>query len=361
MNLTDIGWSSFFEQNFEKFARRSLIPARVAQEHRRSYLVFSERGELTAEVSGKFRYEARSKGAFPAVGDWVAASIRSVEGKAMIHAILPRKSSFSRKAILSGGMPDTGGKTEEQVLAANVDTVFLVSGLDGEFNLRRIERYLAVAWDSGATPVIALNKADICDDVEACTREAGSIGFGVPIHPISATENRGLDVFHRYLGEGKTAAFLGSSGVGKSTIINILLGEDRLEIAPVREYDKKGRHTTVDREMILLPAGGIVIDTPGMRELAMWSDENGLRRTFDDIEKLALGCRFRDCRHQGEPGCAVRQAIEDDLLDARRLQSYAKLKKELMHLSIRKDQRARLDAKKKWKNIEKWRRQIKKR
>jgi ribosome biogenesis GTPase len=361
MNLADIGWNTFFERSFEKFGEQSLNPARVGQEHKRRYRVFSERGELAAQVSGKFRYEARSKGAFPAVGDWVAASIRSVEGKATIHAVLPRKSSFCRKAILSGGMPDTGGKTEEQVLAANIDTVFLVSGLDGEFNLRRIERYLAVAWEGGAAPVVVLNKADISDDVEACTRQVGSIGFGVPIHPISATENRGLDVFQRYLGKGKTAAFLGSSGVGKSTIINILLGEDRLEIAPVREYDKKGRHTTVDREMILLPTGGIVIDTPGMRELAMWSDEDGLARTFDDVEKLACGCRFRDCRHQGEPGCAVQQAIEDGNLDARRLQSYLKLKKELALLSIRKDQRAKLDAKKRWKDIAKWRRQFKKR
>lgn len=361
MNLTDIGWNSFFERNFEKFKKQSLSPARVAQEHKRSYLVFSERGELKAEVSGKFRYEARSRGGFPAVGDWAAASIPSEEGKATIHAVLPRKSSFSRKAILSGGMPDTGGKTEEQVLAANVDTVFLVSGLDGEFNLRRIERYLAVAWDSGAAPVIVLNKADVCGDVEACIREVGSISFGLPIHPISATENRGLDVFQKYLGSGKTSAFLGSSGVGKSTIINSLLGEDRLDVAPVRQYDKKGRHTTVLREMILLPTGGIVIDTPGMRELSMWSDENGLRRTFDDIEELAFGCRFRDCTHQGEPACAVRRAIEDGRLNAKRLSSYLKLKKELMHLTIRKDQRAKLDAKKKWKNIQKWRRQIKKR
>ncbi len=361
MNLADIGWNSFFEQNFERFKKQGLSPVRIAQEHKRSYLVLSERGELAAEVSGKFRYEAGSKGKFPAVGDWVATSIRPEEEKATIHAVLPRKSSFSRKAILSGGMPETGGKTEEQVLAANVDTVFLVSGLDGEFNLRRIERYLAVAWDSGATPVVVLNKSDVCPDVEVRVKEVETIAFGVPVHPISAAEKQGLDIFHEHMGSGKTAAFLGSSGVGKSTIINGLLGEDRLKVREVRAYDNKGRHTTIHREMIILPTGGVVIDTPGMRELAMWSDENGLRRTFDDIEELALGCRFRDCRHQGEPGCAVRRAIEDGRLNAKRLSSYLKLKKELVHLTIRKDQRARLDAKKKWKNIEKWRRQIKKR
>ncbi len=361
MNLTDIGWNSFFERNFEKFKKQSLSPARVAQEHKRSYLVFSERVELTAEISGKFRYEAHSRGGFPAVGDWVAASIRPEEGRATIHAVLPRKSSFSRKAILSGGMPDTGGKTEEQVLAANVDTVFLVSGLDGEFNLRRIERYLAVAWDSGATPVVVLNKSDVCPDLEVRLKEVETIASGIPVHPVSAVEKQGLDILHEHMGSGKTAAFLGSSGVGKSTIINGLLGEDRLKVREVRAYDNKGRHTTIHREMIILPTGGVVIDTPGMRELAMWSDENGLRRTFDDIEELALGCHFRDCRHQGEPGCAVRQAIQDGRLNAKRLSSYFKLKKELMHLTIRKDQRARLDAKKKWKNIQKWRRQIKKR
>jgi ribosome biogenesis GTPase len=361
MNLIDLGWDSFFEHHFGKFGSQGFFPARVVQEHKQSYLVYSEPGELTAQVSGKLIHHASFRGYFPAVGDWVVVSARPKEGKATIHAVLPRKSSFSRKAVLSGGMPDSGGKTEEQVLAANMDTVFLVSGLDEEFNLRRIERYLAIAWESRAAPVIVLNKLDVCPDIKTRIREVKRIALGVPVHPVSATENKGLHAFDRYLSEGKTAAFLGSSGVGKSTIINSLLGEDRLKIAAVREYDKKGRHTTTCRELILLSTGGMVIDTPGLRELSVWNEEDGLKRTFDDIEKLAACCRFRDCRHQGEPGCAVQQAVEEGTLDAKRFQSYLKLKRELVHLAIRKDQRARLDAKKRWKDIAKWRRKIKKR
>jgi ribosome biogenesis GTPase len=360
MNMADLGWNDFFEQHFEPFGDHGLIPARVAQEHRQHYVVYCERGQMQAEVSGKFRHEAGSREGFPAVGDWVAASVRPGEPKAIIHAILPRRSCFSRKAVLSGGMPDTGGRTEQQVVAANLDAVFLVSGLDGEFNLRRIERYLSVAWESGTAPVVVLNKADVCDDVERHVREAASIAPGVPVHTISAAQNEGLAVFRQYLSSGKTGAFLGSSGVGKSTIINALLGAERLRVTPVRDYDKKGRHTTSGRELFLLPTGGVVIDTPGMRELAMWNDQDGLSRTFDDVEELARGCRFRDCRHQGEPGCAVKTAIEEGRLDAGRLVSYLKLKKELAHLSMRKDQRARLDGKKRWKAISLAARKIKK-
>ncbi|UCB52744.1 MAG: GTPase RsgA, partial [Candidatus Zixiibacteriota bacterium] len=220
MNLIELGWNSFFEQHFEQFRKQSLEPGRVASEHKDRYVVYCERGESMSEVSGKLRHVANSRAEFPAVGDWVAVAVRPDEGKATIHALLPRRSGFSRKAVLSGGMPDTGGKTEEQVLAANVDTVFLVCGLDGDFNLRRIERYLAVAWDSGTDPVVVLNKSDLCADVEAHIKEAESCAFGVPIHPLSAVKNEGLNVLREYLDVGKTAVFLGSSGVGKSTLIN---------------------------------------------------------------------------------------------------------------------------------------------
>jgi ribosome biogenesis GTPase len=335
----EIGWNQFFNQHFEQFRNQGFAPARIAREYKHIYMIYSERGELTAQVSGKFRHDATSRSDFPTVGDWVAVKARSEQGKAIIHALLPRKSSFSRKAVLSGGMPDTGGKTEEQILAANVDTVFLVSGLDGNFNLRRIERYVAIAWDSGASPVIVLNKIDVCSDVEERIAEVESVAFGVPIHPVSATEKVGLDAFHQYLSNGKTVAFLGSSGVGKSTIINSLLGAERLKVGAVRESDSRGRHITTYREMILFPNGGIVIDTPGMREIQMWADEEGLKKTFGDIEELATRCHFKDCKHGSEPGCAVKQALEEGTLDAKRFQSYLKLKKELQFLALRQDKK----------------------
>ncbi len=361
MDLTDLGWSDYFEGHFAGFGNQNLVPARVAQEHRRAYLLYCEEDEVWAEVSGRFRHQAGSRGEFPTVGDWVAASVRPEEKRATIHAVLPRRSCFSRKAVLSGGMPDTGGKTDEQILAANMDFVFLVSGLDGEFNLRRIERYLSIAWESRAIPVIVLNKADLCSDIGSHLKEAESIALGVAVYAISAVDKQGLAVFGEHLNRGRTGGFLGSSGVGKSTIINALLGAEHLKVTPVRDYDNKGRHTTTARELILLPTGGMVIDTPGMRELAMWDDQEGLSKTFDDIEELARGCRFRDCRHQGEPGCAVQKAIADGRLDAKRLQNYAKLKRELVHLSMRKDQRARLNSKKRWKEISLAVRKMKKR
>lgn len=351
MNLSELGWNSFFSRQFDRLNGEGLSPGRVAQEHRNNYLILCEHGELKAELSGKMHHNAVSRSDFPAVGDWVAVSVRPDEGRATIHAVLPRKSSFSRKAVLAGGPKYGDGKTEEQVLAANVDMVFLVSGLDTEFNIRRIERYIAVAWDSGTTPVVVLNKADLCTDIEGCIEEVESVAFGIPIHPVSATRNQRLDVLREYLTSGHTVAFLGSSGVGKSTLINSLLGTERQKVSAVREYDGKGRHTTTSREMILLPGGGIVIDTPGLREIQMWGDEEGLKKTFEDIEEYAGRCRFRDCRHEREPGCAIHQAIEKGVLDAGRFRSYVKMQKELRHLAIRKDQRARRTERDKWKKI----------
>ena len=343
MGLTDLGWTPDLARHFEPFARQGLAPARVAREERQAYLVCTEQGELTAELAGKMRHEAASRGDLPAVGDWVAVAPRPTEGKATVLAVLPRTSAFSRKVA--------GGHTQEQVVAANVDTVFLVCGLDHEFNLRRLERYLTLVWESGAAPVVVLNKAYVCPDVEAHVGEAESVALGVPIHAISATERLGFDALEAHLGVGRTAAFLGSSGVGKSTIINRLLGTELLKTSAVRDDDSRGRHTTTHRELIVIPGKGMVIDTPGMRELQLWADGDGLRQAFDVIEALAAQCRFGDCAHHSEPGCAVQQALADGALAAERWQSYLKLQRELRHLERRKDQKARLAEEAKWKDI----------
>jgi ribosome biogenesis GTPase len=364
MNLSDLGWNSFFDKHFEQYKSRGLSALRVIQEHKEKYVVRDENTELAAEVSGKFRFNALSRSDFPAVGDWVAANKLSGENKAIIQALLPRKSNFSRKAVLAGGMPDTGGKTDQQVLAANIDTVFLVSGLDTDFNIRRIERYLATTWESGARPVVVLNKSDLCPDIDSKITEVESVALDVPIIAISAANNIGFEVINGYLKPGHTIALLGSSGVGKSTIINCLLGENRLKTRAVREYDNRGRHTTTHRELIVLPGGGIVIDTPGMREIQVWGDDRGLRQTFEDIEQLANLCQFSDCKHETEPGCAIKQALEDGSLDQKRYTNYIRLLKEQQSLALRKNQkeyRSHTRARdKKYRNINKEREKLRK-
>jgi ribosome biogenesis GTPase len=357
MNLDELGWNSFFEQHFEPFRHEELAPGRVAREDGSTYLVYSGDGELVAGVRGKLRHAALLRSELPSVGDWVAIRPQPQEGRATIDAILPRRSKLSRKVA--------GSNTEEQVIAANIDTVFLVTSLDMEFSVRRLERYLVLARDSGATPVILLNKADICPDIESYISQVESVAIGVPVHTISAKENTGLEALQNYLLPGKTAALLGSSGVGKSTIINALMGSERQQVREVRASDSHGRHTTSARELIILPTGGMVIDNPGMREIQMWTDEDGLEEAFGDVEQLAGQCRFRDCRHEKEPGCAVRQALEDGMLDGKRYKSYLKLKRELEFLAVRQQQkafgdRARAEREEKWKKISRLSRQRKK-
>ncbi|MBD1996103.1 ribosome small subunit-dependent GTPase A [Leptolyngbya sp. FACHB-541] len=344
MNLSELGWSDFFAHSFEAYRVQGYTVGRVALEHKQAYTLYAEQGELSATVSGKLRHQATAAEDFPAVGDWVVVRIRD-EGQATIHAILPRKSKFSRKTV--------GGKTQEQIVAANIDTVFLVAGLDHDFNLRRIERYLVLAWESGATPVILLNKADLCDAVEERVLEVEEVAIAVPIVVLSAAQNQGLDALQPYLKPGQTSALLGSSGVGKSTLTNQLVGTAQQSVQPVRQGDSRGRHTTTHRELLLLPSGGCIIDTPGMREIQIWSEGAGLEETFTDIEALAEECRFRDCQHQQEPGCAVRQALEAGALDERRFASFQKLQKELNYLIRKQDQRATLAEKEKWKQITK--------
>lgn len=340
MNLTQFGWDDAIARLFEPYQKSGLEPARISQEHKERYRLICRHGDLAGEVSGRFRFDATSRAQFPVVGDWVAVQTNPGDPLAVIHALLPRRTRFSRKAVLTGSDRIGLGKTDEQVLAANFDTVFLVNGLDLDFNPRRIERYLSIAWDSGAMPVILLNKADLCGEPDAALGEVASVAPGVAVHLLSAATGDGLGPVRGYLGEGKTAVFLGSSGVGKSTIINALLGEHRQLTQEVREYDSRGRHTTTYRELLLLPGGGVLIDTPGVRGLQPWSDEHGLETTFSDVEIIASGCRFKDCSHSGEPGCAVQQALADGTLDERRFANWMRLQKEQRHLERRRSEAA---------------------
>jgi len=342
-NLESLGWDSFFAQAFEPFAGRELVAARVALQHRTHYIVFSEHGELKAEAAGKMLFHAEGMQDLPAVGDWVVIHPRPEEQAATILEILPRRTKFSRKTA--------GRRTEEQIVASNVDVVFIVSGLDGDFNVRRLERYLVLVTQSGASPVIVLNKADACANIEELKNEVQRVAGKTPIHITSALRDEGLDMILNNVKRGQTGALMGSSGVGKTTIINHLLGSDERKTEEVRETDSRGRHATTVRELILLPSGGLLIDTPGMRELQLWGEVDGVEEVFDDIEELAGRCKFRDCSHEVEPGCAVREALESGSLDSDRYESYQKLLRELAYHSRKSNEAEQRKEKERIKKI----------
>ena len=329
MDLRQLGWSAEFKQQFEELdPDRSHLPARVIYAQRQLYRVIGEHGEHRARVSGRLRYQARFPAEFPTTGDWVGIWIDPQDAgnnaTGIIHFIVPRRTWLSRKAA--------GEKVEEQLICANVDRVFLVSGLDRDFNLRRIERYLSAVYQGGAQPVIILNKVDLCRDLEIKMAELGTVAFDLPVICTNALSGDGLNQLDPYLEKEKTVAFVGSSGVGKSTLINSLLGREAQATRSLRS-DGKGRHTTTHRELFMIPGRGMVIDNPGMRELQLWASEQQIGDTFAEIELLVEQCRFSDCRHGSESGCAVQEQIAAGRLEPKRLQSYLKQKREVEQLS----------------------------
>ena len=334
--LAQLGWTPALEEQFAPHAGDGLEPARVAVEHRGAYAVYTARGERSAELSGRLRHAAEERGDLPAVGDWVAVTSTD---PALVQAVLPRRTKFSRMAA------NDHGQTIEQVVAANVDTVFLTAGLDGDLNIRRLERYLTLGWESGASPVVVLTKADLCPDVEAEVLEVESVAVGVPVHAVSNVTGDGAEALRPYFAEGRTVAALGSSGVGKSSLVNRLAGEELMAVGELRA-DGKGRHTTTNRQLLLLPGGGLYLDTPGMREIRLWESDEGLDSAFEDVAAAAAKCRFADCAHQAEPDCGVRAALADGTLQRERYESWRKLENELRWLAVRQDGRLRSEARK---------------
>jgi len=337
--LQDLGWTDSHTTEFEPHRGAGLLPARVAAQHRGAYVLLTELGELRAELAGRLSHEANGAADLPAVGDWVAAATRPDEGAATIQQVFARRTKFSRKVAMDAA--------EEQVLAANVDAVFLVMSLNEDFNLRRLERYITMAWESGAQPVIVLTKTDLCPDWELRVLEVEAIAFGVPVHAVSTVSGEGLDLVRSHLAPGRTVALLGSSGVGKSTLVNTFAGAELLATREIREDDGEGRHTTTHRQLVLLPGRGLVLDTPGMRELQLW-ESDGISETFADVEELAAQCRFSDCAHGTEPGCAVQAALDAGSLAFERWTSYKKLQRELEHLERRLDKRLHSEERKRW-------------
>src|SRR6266705_312845 len=348
MSLSRWGWNSYFQALWGDGDRGNAVPARVIAQQRRFWRVAGDFGEGWAEAAGRLRDAADGVAEWPAVGDWVAVELHDTAAAA-IREVLPRRSKFGRKS--------PGKKVEEQVIAANVDTALLVSALDGDFNPRRVERYLAQCWESRARPVIVLNKADACEEARGKAAEMERVAIGTSVCVVSARTGEGFAELEELLKPGHTLVLLGSSGVGKSTIANRLLGQTVQEVRPVRESDSRGRHTTTSREIFMLPQGALLMDTPGLREMQLWDAEDGVAQTFADIDSLAAQCRFGDCRHEGEPGCAVLESVSAGSLDAGRLENRRKLLREQEFLRRKVDPEASQEQKEQWKQIHRAQRQ----
>jgi ribosome biogenesis GTPase len=335
MTLKQLGWNSYFAALWDgrDAEAAAWVPARVISQQRGLWRVAGDFAECWAEASGTLRTGAEAGEDWPAAGDWVAVEMLSGGGRPLIHKVLPRRTKFVRKVA--------GKRLEEQVIAANVDTAFVVMALDGDFNVRRLERYLAQSWESGAKSIVVLNKADDCADVDARVAEVESIAAGVPIFALSARTGEGVEALDKFLAAGETVVLLGSSGVGKSTLLNHFLQRDAQTVQPVRASDSRGRHTTTHRELFALPGGALLIDTPGLRELQLWGAAEGVEQTFSDIEEFAAGCKYGNCGHTSEPGCGVQAAMADGRLDAERVENWRKLQREQEFVKRKMDPEAR--------------------
>lgn len=328
LNLQELGWTEEFQEVLDGYNKENncdYMVGRVAVEYKGLYKIFTSEGEILGSVSGKMKHSALGREDYPAVGDWVIIDrTQQSTGNAVIHSIIPRRSKFSRKIA--------GREAGEQIVAVNVDYLFICMSLNKDFNLRRLERYLIMAWDGGADPVILLTKADLCDDTEDKIDQVQSVAFGVSTHAVSVINEEGICEIKNYIDTGTTIAFIGSSGVGKSTLINHLVGEEILLTNDIREVDDKGKHTTTHRELIPLKNKGVVIDTPGMREFHILDADKGIDSTFKDIEELTDKCRFNDCKHITEPSCAVKEALANGTLTRERFENYLKLQREAAYI-----------------------------
>ncbi|OFW77415.1 MAG: ribosome small subunit-dependent GTPase A [Alicyclobacillus sp. RIFOXYA1_FULL_53_8] len=354
--LRKYGWNEYWQNRFGDFgfntshapnASQEFTPGRVIVEGTHVYRLVTKDGERLAEVSGKYRFAAQRRADYPTVGDWVVVQTGHATDRASIHALLPRRTCFQRKLA--------GTEIDSQIVAANVDYVWLVMAAN-DLNLRRLERYLVAAWESQAIPVVVLSKADTIANHADAIHSIEAVCPGVTVHMVSAETGVGMEALLPYVSDGRTVALLGSSGAGKSTIVNFLLGEVVQTVQAVRDADQRGRHTTTQRSLFPSAAGGLIIDTPGMRELQLWHQESGVDGAFRDIESLAEDCAFRDCQHQAEPGCAVRAAVAAGTLERERLSNYDKMKRELAYMARKEDKAAQAAERSKWKKLSKARR-----